>query len=232
MKAMLLAAGRGTRLRPLTDHTPKALLRIGAEYLIERHVRRLAAIGVTDIVINLHHLGDQIATALGSGAAHGVRLHFLHEPTLLETGGAIVNALHLLDDGPFVVISADVWTDYPLAKLLAPLAPDCLARLVLVRSHLGSDFGFALAPPSGVVAPLVAAAAERLTYASLAVLDPALFRHAPAGAFALRELLFPALAAGRLEGEIYEGPWFNVGSLDELQAAQSFAHAHGRHEPQ
>lgn len=222
MKAMLLAAGRGSRLRPLTDHTPKALLRVAGEYLIERHLRRLAAVGVLDIVINLHHLGDQIASALNGAPRSGARLHFLHEPTLLDTGGAIVNALPLLDDGPFILLSADVWTDYPLDRLLAPLLPATLARLVLVQSHLGADFGFASVPPPDVVAPLVVNPSETFTYASLGVLDPALFRQAPAGAFPLRDLLFPALAAGRLAGERYTGPWFNVGDLRELQALQAF----------
>lgn len=228
MKGMLLAAGRGSRLRPLTDHTPKALVKVAGHALIERHIQGLAAIGVSDIVINLHHLGEQIANALGSGARYGVRLHFLHESTLLETGGGITNALHLLDDGPFIVISADIWTDYPLAKMLVPLGQDILARLILVRSNLGFDFGFADTPTAGNVAPLIAEPVERFDYGNLCVLDPALFRHAPSGAFPLRDLLFQARDAGQLEGEIYSGPWFNIGSAKELQALQDFAAINSR----
>lgn len=223
---MLFAAGRGARLRPLTDHTPKPLLRAGNETLIERHVRRLAAIGVTDIVINLHHLGEQIANALATASRFGARLHFLHEPELLETGGAVANALHLLDDAPFIAISADIWTEYPLAQLLQPMTPHMLARLVMVRSPLSADFGFAQPPIEGRIAPLIADTADKLTYANLCVLDPALFRHAPSGAFPLRQLLFPALAARQLDGELYSGPWFNVGDLQELQALRTFVTHH------
>ena len=226
MKAMLLAAGRGMRLRPLTDHTPKPLLRVGNETLIERHVRLLTAIGVTDIVINLHHLGEQIANALANKGRFATRLHLLHEPALLETGGGIANALHLLDDGPFIVISADLWTEYPLQQLRTPLGPGRLARLVMVRSPLSADFGFQHPPIEARVAPLIVDAESKLTYANLSVLDPALFRHAPSGAFPLRQLLFPALAADQLEGELYSGPWFNVGDLQELTALRAYVSQH------
>ncbi|HEY6598064.1 MAG TPA: sugar phosphate nucleotidyltransferase, partial [Pseudomonadales bacterium] len=116
MRGMILAAGRGERLRPLTDHTPKPLVAIAGTPLIVHQLRWLAAAGITDIVINLHHLGDAIAAALGDGAQFGVRIHYSRETTLLETGGGIVRALPSLGAGPFVILNGDVWTDYPFAR--------------------------------------------------------------------------------------------------------------------
>jgi MurNAc alpha-1-phosphate uridylyltransferase len=224
---MLLSAGRGTRLRPLTDHTPKPLLEVAGETLIERHLRRLAAAGIAEVVVNLHHLGEQIEARVGDGARLGLRVHHLWEPELLETGGGIQAALDRLGPDPFIVVSADLWTDYPLAALRAPLPEGRLARLVLVRSHLGQDFGFARTPPPGEIADLVPGPAESFTYASLGLYSPALFDGAPGGAYPLRDLLFPALRAGRLCGEVYAGAWFNIGSLRELEDVRAAIEAPG-----
>ena len=220
---MLLSAGLGTRLRPLTDRLPKPLLRVGDETLIERHLRLLARAGITNVVINLHHLGDLIRQQIGDGARWGLHVHYAEEPELLETGGGIRAALSALGTAPFLVVSADLWTDYDLRRLCqpiagAPLLPDgMLARLVLVPSHLGQDFGFAHTPARGAVAAFSADPAEKFTYASLGLYSPALFDAAPEGAFPLRDLLFPALRAGRLCGELLIGDWFNIGSLRELE---------------
>ncbi|MDX1698883.1 MAG: sugar phosphate nucleotidyltransferase, partial [Thiohalobacterales bacterium] len=129
MKAMLLAAGRGERMRPLTDDTPKPLLRIGGQTLIEHHIHALARAGITELVINHAHLGEQIVRALGDGHAHGVSIRYSDENgAALETGGGIYNALPLLGDSPFVVVNADIWTDFPFEGL--PPAPAGLAHLV------------------------------------------------------------------------------------------------------
>ena len=142
MKAMILAAGRGERMRPLTDETPKPLLRIGGQTLIERHVNALAAAGIRELVINHAHLGEQLVQALGDGAACGVDIQWSAEPAgALETGGGIFNALPLLGDAPFVVVNADIWTDFPFSEL--PEEPDGLAHLVLVDNpahHPEGDF--------------------------------------------------------------------------------------------
>lgn len=215
--AMLLSAGRGERLRPLTDHTPKPLVEVGGETLIERHLRRFAAAGITDVVVNLHHLGHQIEARVGDGSRFGLRVRYAWEPELLETGGGIRAVLEHLGTRPFLVVSADLWTEFPLARLCEPLPANALARLVLVRSHLGADFGFAHTPAPGVEAPLVAEPQEKFTYASLGTYSPAMFDGVARGAFPLRDLLFPALRAGRLVGELYAGDWFNIGSLRELE---------------
>jgi MurNAc alpha-1-phosphate uridylyltransferase len=226
--AMLLSAGRGERLRPLTDHTPKPLVEVGGETLIERHLRRLAEAGIGEVVVNLHHLGERIVERVGDGARLGVRVHYAWERELLETGGGIRAVLDRLGPRPFLVVSADLWTDYPLAQLRAPLPDGMLARLVLVRSHLGNDFGFTRTPAPGVVAPLAAEPAEKFTYASLGSYSPALFDGVAEGAFPLRDLLFPALRAGRLCGEVFDGDWFNIGSLRELEDVRAHVCVKGR----
>ena len=142
MKAMLLAAGRGERMRPLTDTTPKPLLRIGGQMLIERHVHALAQAGIRQLVINHAHLGGQIERALGDGSAYGVQIAYSPEPAgALETGGGIFNALPLLGAAPFLVVNADIWTDYPFTGL--PQSIDGLAHLVMVSNpphHPDGDF--------------------------------------------------------------------------------------------
>ncbi len=220
--AMLLSAGRGERLRPLTEHTPKPLVDVGGETLIERHLRRLGEAGISDVLVNLHHLGERIVAHVGDGARFGVRVHYAWEDTLLETGGGIRAVLDRLGTRQFLVLSADLWTDYPLARLRAPLPAGTHARLVLVRSHLGNDFGFAATPPPGVVSPLVEVPAEKFTYASLGCYSPALFDGVANGAFPLRDLLFPALRAGALCGEVFAGDWFNIGSVRELEEVRAY----------
>ena len=142
MKAMLLAAGRGERMRPLTDTIPKPLLRIGGQTMIERHILALARAGITELVINHAHLGDQLVAALGDGHAYGVGITWSAEgATALETGGGIFKALPLLGDAPFLVVNADIWTDFPFAEFPAEI--DGLAHLVMVDNpehHAGGDF--------------------------------------------------------------------------------------------
>lgn len=224
MKAMILAAGRGERMRPLTDHTPKPLLAVAGKPMIVRHIEALAAVGVREIVINVAWLGEHIVAALGDGAAFGVSLVFSREETALETAGGIAYARHLLGDAPFLLLSADIVTDYPLTRLTAAAAalandPDRLAHLVVVPNppyHPGGDFGLTA---DGLIDP---DADARLCYANLMVLKPALVAEVPAGAIApLGPLLKAAARQGRISGERYEGGWFNVGTVDELAAASA-----------
>ncbi|MEB0206919.1 N-acetylmuramate alpha-1-phosphate uridylyltransferase MurU [Pseudomonas sp. CCC3.1] len=212
MKAMILAAGKGERLRPLTLHTPKPLIRAGGVPLIEYHLRALAAAGFTEIVINHAWLGQQIEDHLGDGSRLGVSIQYSAEGEPLETGGGIFKALPLLGDNPFVVVNGDIWTDYDFARLRQPLAG--LAHLVLVDNpahHTGGDFYL-----KGTQVLDAVPGVETLTYSGIAVLSPALFHGAQAGAFRLAPLLRNAMAAGAVTGEQLQGHWVDVGTHERL----------------
>jgi MurNAc alpha-1-phosphate uridylyltransferase len=210
---MILAAGRGERLRPLTDHTPKPLLPIAGTPLIEHQVRWLARAGIRDVVINLHHLGDAIAAALGDGHQLGVRIAYSREETLLDTGGGIVRALALLGRDPFAILNGDIWTDFPFAQLRRPL-DDALAHLVLAATPAHRSEG-----DFGLNGERVTRNADRpYTYCGIALLNPALFDSAPTGPFSLREVLFDAVADGRVRGELWGGRWIDIGTPDQLAA--------------
>ena len=212
-KAMILAAGRGERLRPLTDRTPKPLLEICGKPLIQYHIERLAHAGIVQIVINLAWLGSMIRDYLGDGARFGVRIDYSEEaPHALETAGGIFRALPRLGPDAFLVVNGDVFTDYPLAH--AALAPSREAHLVLVRNppqHRQGDFGLerGLAVPS---APL------QYTFAGIAVYRPEFFAHCVDGAFPLKPLLLRSMAARRCSAELYTGVWEDVGTEDRLKA--------------
>lgn len=214
MKAMILAAGKGERLRPLTLHTPKPLVRAAGVPLIEYHLRALAAAGFAELVINHAWLGRQIEDYLGDGARFGLRIAYSAEGEPLETGGGIFQALPLLGDEPFVLVNGDIFTDYPFAELRRPL--DGLAHLVLVDNpshHAQGDFRLA----GGRVDELDGAAVgPSLTYSGLAVLSPALFAGCQPGAFKLAPLLRRAMAAGLVSGERYAGRWVDVGTHERL----------------
>lgn len=212
MKAMILAAGKGERLRPLTLHTPKPLVRAAGVPLIEYHVRALAAAGFVELVINHAWLGQQIEDYLGDGSRFGVAIRYSAEGEPLETGGGIHRALGLLGDEPFLVVNGDIWTDYDFARLRKPL--DGLAHLVLVDNpphNPGGDFRLA--------AERVATAegeGEALTYSGISVLHPALFEGCQAGAFKLAPLLRRAMIAERVSGERFGGSWVDVGTHERL----------------
>lgn len=213
MKAMILAAGRGERMRPLTDHTPKPLLPAGGKPLIAWHLERLAAAGFTEIVINHAHLGGQIEAALGDGNAWGLSIRYSPEPPgALETAGGIANALPLLGDTPFLVVNGDIWCDWDFHR--ARSLGDRLAHLVMVPNpahHAGGDFSLA---GDRVV---FAEGDETFTYAGIGVFAPAFFRDIPAGAVVkLRPLLDAAIAADTLSGERHAGRWVDVGTPARL----------------
>ncbi len=214
--AMILSAGRGERLRPLTDTTPKALLEVAGGPLIVRHLRALREAGIVDVVINLSHLGEQIQDALGDGREFGVSLRYSPEPSPpLETGGGICQALPLLGPDPFWVVNADVCTDYPFA---APaLADGDDAHLVLIDNpahHPEGDFcleGGRVREQSG----------ERLTFAGVGFYRPRLFDACEPGRFPLAPLLRAAIRGGRARGEHYRGTWVDVGTPERLAAARA-----------
>lgn len=212
---MILAAGRGQRLAPLTDTLPKPLVELGGRTLIEHHLARLVAAGVTDIVINVAHLGHLIEARLGDGHAHGVRIQWSREPEgALETGGGIFQALPLLGTEPFLVVNADIWSDCALPRAL-PAGTD--AHLVLVPNpphHPGGDFTLSAGRARR-------ARANPLTYAGVGVFGAALFAGCKAGRFPLAPLLFAAGDRGRLGGEIHPGRWFDIGTLERLAAART-----------
>lgn len=216
MKAMILAAGRGERLKPLTVITPKALMMVGRTTLLAHLLHQLRNVGIQEVVINVHHLREQIIEYCGDGNAFGLRIHYSIEEELLETGGGIFQALPLLGDEPFLVISADIWTDYPLEKLMT--RSTAFAHLVLVDNpdfHTTGDFNL---DDDNIVRNTVP---KQLTYANVGVFHPTLFRGEKAGVFRLSHVLQPAIAKGVVTGERYDGPWFNVGTSKELAALRT-----------
>ena len=216
MKAMILAAGKGERMRPLTLHTPKPLLPVAGQPLIEYHLRALVAAGFQEVVINHAWLGQQIEAHLGDGSRFGLHIRYSPEGEPLETGGGIFHALPLLGEQPFALINGDVWTDYDLARLRAPLQG--LAHLVLVDNpghHGRGDFRL----QGGQVSDGDQASGT-LTFSGLSVLHPALFEGCQAGAFKLAPLLRQAMAGGQVSGEHYRGQWVDVGTVERLAEAE------------
>jgi MurNAc alpha-1-phosphate uridylyltransferase len=212
MKALILAAGRGERLRPLTDHTPKPLIEAGGRPLIEHTILALAEAGFTDLVINLAHLGEQIQARLGDGARLGVRIAYSHEgEEALETGGGIFRALPLLGDGPFIVVNGDIATDFPFARLHPH--PHGLAHLVLVNNpdhHPQGDFAL-----DGE--RVIANGEPRHTFSGIGVYRRELFAACQPGKFPLAPLLRAAMADKQASGELYQGFWMDIGTLERLQ---------------
>ena len=220
MKAMILAAGRGERMRPLTDTTPKPLLLLNDNYLILNNIFRMRAAGITDLVVNISHLAQQIEHALGNGARYGVNITYSFEREALETAGGIAWALPLLDDQPFIVVNSDVYCEYDFeaiktrARALSPQQP---AHLVLVDNpshHPQGDFGLR----DGVVT----GEGERFTFSGIGAYHPALFAGLARGEKCrLAALLAQPIAQGRVGGEHFRGEWNDVGTpkrLAELDA--------------
>jgi len=213
MKAMLLAAGRGERMRPLTDHTPKPLLVVGGKALIAWHLEALARAGVREVIINLSWLGQQIRAAIGSGAQFGLTVCYSEEGSPpLETGGGIFQALPWLGPDPFLVVNGDTFTDIDLAALTLPAEADAL--LVLVPNppqHPRGDFDLQ-------AGRILDREPRPLTYSGIGVFSPRLFEGCTGGRFALLPLLQRAAAAGRLYGRRHEGLWRDIGTPERLAA--------------
>ncbi|HVE45107.1 MAG TPA: nucleotidyltransferase family protein [Gammaproteobacteria bacterium] len=214
MRAMILAAGRGQRMGAFTTDTPKPLLKVAGRCLIEYVIDAIKRAHIDEIVINISYKAEQIKAALGDGARYGVSICYSEEPTALETGGGIVQALPLLGDQPFLVCSGDIISDYPLAAL--PKEPVGLGHLVMVDNPAYRACGdFSL--ENGYLR----IGKPTLTFANISVWKPAFFQDISPGRFPLSQLLLPAIRAGELTGEYYQGQWSNVGTPDDLFQSQT-----------
>lgn len=221
MKAMILAAGHGKRMLPLTQSTPKPLLRAGEHSLIEWQILKLASAGIRDLVINLHHLGEQIPAALGDGARLGVHIQYSPETELLETAGGIINALPLLGTEAFVVVNGDVWTDYDFARLHAAAAgleaAHTLAHLVLVPNAEHHPQGDFYLDNKGCVSDQ---GEPRLTFSGISVLHPLLFSGLTVQRMPLSPVLRQAMRRQQVSGEYFAGDWEDIGSPERLKALE------------
>jgi MurNAc alpha-1-phosphate uridylyltransferase len=213
MKAMILAAGRGERMRPLTDAVPKPLLQVGGKPLIAYTIELLKAGGIDEIVVNYAHLGQQIVDYLGDGNEFGVSIRYSDESSgALETGGGIFKALNLLDDHPFVVINSDVWTDFPIERL--PRELPGLAHLVMVDNpshHAGGDFCLEQTMVN-------LNQGRKLTFSGIGVYSPRLFDGIGGESFPLAPILRDAIVKKQVTGEYYQGKWLDVGTPERLEA--------------
>ena len=216
MKAIILAAGKGERMRPLTNTTPKPLLTIAGQPLINYHLKALAKAGVKDVVINTWYMSDQIINLVGDGSSYGLNVRFSVESELLNTGGGIVQALPMLGDEPFIVMSADILTDFPLNIL--PSNPAGLAHLVMVNNpdyHLDGDFVL----DKGKIR--LVSDQNKLTYGNIGVYRPEFFVAAPKGPFPLGGLLRQHISNDLVVGQYFSGVWYNIGTPAELEMANS-----------
>lgn len=223
MKAMVLAAGEGRRMKPLTDVTPKPLLTVAGRPLIEHHIVGLRDAGVTEIVVNVSYLARQLVEFLGDGSRWGVDLMISEEASPLETAGGIVQALPCLGDQPFLLINGDIYTDFPFAALKRASLTAGGGYLILVPNpshHSGGDFclhghrlGF-IKDASSVVEP--AEPVHSLTYSGIGLYDPQLFAAEAPGKKPLRPLLDRAVAGALLHGELYAGVWEDIGTPERL----------------
>ena len=211
MRAMLLAAGRGERMRPITDSTPKPLVQVGGRPLIAWHLAALARAGIREVVINLSWLGDQVRATLGDGRDYGVSITYSDEgPVPLETGGGIFRAVPLLGPGPFLVVNADIWTDIDFAAVA--LEEHAHARLLLIPNpphHPRGDFGL-----EGDL--VVTRDTDRYTYSGVGVYRPEFFGGCTPGGFPLLPLLNRAIAAALVRGQVHRGEWCDVGTVERL----------------
>ena len=222
MRVMLLAAGRGERMRPLTDAMPKALVEVAGRPLIEWHLERLAACGCRDIVINVSHLGEQIVARIGTGERLGLRVRYSREAEPLETAGGIAQALPLLAAEPFLLVNADVYCECDFAALSHVALATNLAHLVLVPNPAHRPKGDFVLEHGLVRGQGRNAEAPRYTYAGIAVVSPRLVEDIRPGAKApLAPLLYAAAERGELTGELYRGLWQDVGTLERLAQLES-----------
>jgi len=219
MRALILAAGRGERMRPLTDHTPKPLLPVAGKSLLRWHIERLRQAGITDLVINHAWLGAQLESAFADGQAFGVSIQWSREGEALETLGGIVEALPLLGDAPFLVVNGDIWCDYDFRALSAVnpsatvQADNSLAHLILIDNPPQHPYGdFCLRGTE-----LFNDGSDKLTFAGIGRYHPDLFKVCTPGKAPLAPLLRAAIARGEVSGEHYQGRWFDVGTPERLQ---------------
>lgn len=208
-RAMILAAGYGKRMRELTQHLPKPLVPVRGKPLIAHSVERLAKAGFKEIVINVSYLANLLEEALGDGSRYNVVIHYSREDEPLEWGGGVLKALPLLGDEPFIVMSGDLWTNYPFAKLKdMPLT--ALAHLILINeSHLHADFSVTGAGQVNRINPAH-------TYGGIGLFHPELFKHFQPGKHSFCDVVMPAIKKAKVTGEIFDGSWFNIGTPECL----------------
>lgn len=216
MKAMILAAGLGNRMRPLTLHTPKPLLEVGGKPLIVWHIEKLQSIGVTEIVINTAWLGEKLASALGDGAQFGVNILWSHEGEGLETAGGIINALPLLGEEPFILVNGDVWTTMDFATLFDVKLQDDLAHLVFVDNPAQHPNGDFILAHGRAYTFDQAQQGEALTYSGVAVIHPAMFAGLENGKRPLAPLLKQAMLEQQITASKMQGVWVDVGTPERL----------------
>jgi len=213
MKAMILAAGRGERMRPLTDTTPKPLIQAGKYRLIEYHLINLKKAGFSEIIINVAWLGKQIVETLGDGSDYGLSIQYSDEgDSALETGGGIFNALPLLGNEPFVVINGDIWTDYPLSNLIN-LQPEGTAHLVMINNPQHNPEGDFFLHHN----KLVESGEEKATYSGIGVYTKDFFKHQQNNAFPLAPIIRADIKQQVISAELYGGAWYDIGTTDRLQ---------------
>jgi MurNAc alpha-1-phosphate uridylyltransferase len=217
MRAMILAAGLGKRMQPLTETSPKPLLQVAGKALIEYQIERLAEAGVTEVVINHFYLGSMIEEALGNGSQFGIRIYYSKEPIRLETAGGIIKSLPQLKDDSFIVVNADIWTDFPFDTLSPIDGIERLAHLIFVENAEHNPFGDFYIDEQGRVHEDPNAEGVRLTFSGISVLHRNLFADYPIQPRSLVPLLCDAMEQNKVSGEIHGGMWMDIGTPERLQ---------------
>ena len=228
MRAMILAAGLGKRMRPLTADLPKPLLKVGNKTLIEHQIEHLVAAGVTGIVINHFYLGSMIEAALGSGAQYGVDISYSRETVRLETAGGIINSLSKLKDDSFIVVNADIWTDFDFSSLQPLDGVTRVAHLVLVENAEHNPQGDFYIDNAGKVHEEHGARDKRLTFSGIYVLHKNLFEGYPVQPLSVVPLLQAAMREDRVSGEVHGGMWMDIGTPQRLQEVNAMVGAPAR----
>ena len=215
---VLLAAGQGKRMRPLTENTPKPLLKVGQYSLVEHHLFRLAKQGFKNIVINLDYLGHKIQQQLGNGNNYDLNIHYSDESVTgaLETAGGLKKALPLINSDPFLVVNADIWTDYPFNRFLMPLK-NSAARLLMVNNpehNASGDFSFQ--KDNSLLTKAASTSLKTYTYSGIGLYKKSVFTNLPEGKLALGPVLYQLISTQQLEGELYQGQWSDIGTPERL----------------